>query len=222
MDPLVLLEKCQKSKKRICINVDQDVKVIGQFEHDGKFKLLLYGYGNQVTSWNKQCSRDHPEIDKLYKNTMKELLKNLMKIKCDHIRLKCQIGEKTWTDVNVELENAGKIDFKWVAEDKRSGLNLIQYTRIGEKLVDHNPWNEACQLSCKTSFRKDIDRLYSEMKSVQRCRRSVLYCIWAQILSKDMSILVAKALWTTRSQPCWTIENEVENLMHETIEAIIK
>ena len=121
-----------------------------------------------------------------------------------------------WLYILNELSDAEKIKYTYVAEDKRSGSNLIKYLEINGRSVEHDVFRDLHEKFEYGQFYKVICDLYDRHKAPSYAKESVIYFIWCQkklgFLCKDIIILIAKLLWESRNEKIWC-RNNVKQLM---------
>ena len=124
-----------------------------------------------------------------------------------------------WSDILSELQTANKIKYTYVAEDKRSGCNLVKYLEINGKKVDHNAHAECVRQLEKGEFYHTICNLYDKYRAPSYAKESILYFIGMRkeipVIGKfkDVIILIAKELWKTRHDGTWCRKN-IPSLMN--------
>ena len=181
---LSFLKKCGTRKIRLKYKCgDKNIWTEGHFCKNGKGKnvLLISSIDNCVGHiWSGKKSDVPKEIRGVSRKTLVEKLRQ-------HIFLKisCNMYEKTYFEMCNDLKNAGKLDYTFVAEDKRSGCNLIKFLMIGDKAVDHNAHRDAICFGRKNEmYYKTIMKLYEDTFNIDNAEKiwennesvDVIYC----------------------------------------------
>ncbi len=90
----------------------------------------------------------------------------------EFIRIHCNNYEYTFHDMCEELQDAGKLRFTMVAEDKRSGPNLIKFGEIDGMKVNHNYMQDALYSGHEQGqFFKQIMKLFEELKVINDAKK---------------------------------------------------
>ena len=183
----------------------------GQFKSIKDENIFFIDSINCV-AWGRHCQETYPEIALFHQLKLKKMLKLIdsSKILTD---ISCNIYEKRWSDILSELQTANKIKYTYVAEDKRSGCNLVKYLEIDGKKVDHNAHADCVRPLEKGQFYGTICTLYDRHKAPSYAKESILYFIGMRkeipVIGrfKDVITLIAKELWKSRNNVSWCRKN---------------
>ena len=221
-----ILNQCFENKtSKFLLGTNTIARMTGVFKSI-KDKNIFFIDSINCIAWGRHCRETYPEIALFHQLKLKKMLK-LINSKKTLIDISCNIYEKSWTDILSELQTANKISYTYVAEDKRSGCNLVQYLEIDGKKVDHSAHADCVRPLEKGQFYDTICDLYDKYRTPSYAKESILYFIGMRkeipIIGKfkDVIILIAKELWKSRNDASWGRKN-VPSLMNnpQTISVI--
>ncbi len=129
---------------------------------------------------------------------------------------------RNWYFINMELSRLGKIKHTYVAEDKRSGSNLLKYLEIDGKPVEHNAHRDCIVGTNCGEFYISISNLFRETLAPRNALMATLTLIKIRyfrqtILSqvpKDVVKIIGKKIIDTRNEKCWALD-KFEHLKHD-------
>lgn len=193
--------------------------VYGKFK-DGMFRIKAV----DNTSWSKYCRDEFPEVLGLSNAYFTNLLK-VMEQNPIFTKITCNMYKITWSDILEELRKANKLKYTYVAEDKRSGCNLLQILEIDGEIINHNPHQYYVGLSKKGPIYERICQLYDSHKAPTYAQESIICLlairqfknkkmikVWKYDIPKDLIKMICKILWQTRYEKCW-LKNNVDKLL---------
>ena len=108
------------------------------------------------------------------------------------------------------LNEKGLVKYTYVAEDKRSGCNLIKFLEIDGVSVEHNVHQDCIRSETQGQFYPQIVKLFeTNIMAPRYCRETILFVFWINknhlwgFIVKDVLLIILKQLWATRRHRCW-------------------
>ena len=108
------------------------------------------------------------------------------------------------------LSEKNIVKYTFVAEDKRSGCNLMKILEIRGMPVNHNAKRDCMRSVEQKEFYPQILSLFQEhILAPRHCRKQILFILWINknrfwpFIPKDIILLILKRVWRTRYHCLW-------------------
>ena len=108
------------------------------------------------------------------------------------------------------LSEKNLVKHTFVAEDKRSGCNLMKILEIEGVAVDHNAKADCVRSDTQSQFYSQIVALFQKnILAPRNCRKRILFIFWINknrlwhFIPKDVLLLILKRVWQTRRHHSW-------------------
>ena len=108
------------------------------------------------------------------------------------------------------LSEKNLVKHTYVAEDKRSGCNLMKILEIEGVAVDHNAHADCVRSEQQKQFYSQIVALFQKnIIAPRNCRKQILFILWINknrlwpFIPKDVLLLIVKRVWRTRRHRFW-------------------
>ena len=115
------------------------------------------------------------------------------------------------------LSEKNIVKYTFVAEDKRSGCNLMKILEIRGMPVNHNAHRDCMRSVEQKEFYSKIVALYKdEILAPRNCRKQILFILWINknrfwpFIPKDIILLILKRVWRTRYYCLWRREFDIK------------
>jgi hypothetical protein len=102
------------------------------------------------------------------------------------------------------------IKYTYVAEDKRSGCNLMKLLEIKGIPVNHNAHADCVRSDTESKFYSQIVKLFQKnIIAPRNCRKQMIFIFWVNknrlwpFIPKDILLLILKRVWRTRHHTRW-------------------
>lgn len=129
-----------------------------------------------------------------YGLTPKDVIKTLSKDR-KPIKIRSYLGLSA---ICSRLKAKGLVDFRMVAEDKRSGPNLVQMQKLEGKIINHT-FPQMIGDSRNCDFFPRICELYDiHVFSPEFCKNAVTTFLLCKPFSRDLRLLIAREIWNSR------------------------
>lgn len=188
-------------------------------------RLSIYCGAGMVYSDSEETRKNSLVRLNLLYRPIEEFWQNITKYKIP-ILIRFQIA--TWHGMIQTLSNKKLVKWIMVAEDKRSGCNLIKILQIEGKDVEHNAVGESVSEFSRGRFFPIITNLYdAKILAPRYCQETVIFCLFVNKLElwidqtikipKDVMLIIVKLVWESKLDGCWRRHN-VAKLYGKTVD----